>query len=144
MPFKIETLLYAKSVVSVSEYLYYYRLNRPGQDVSCDDQRLYVHFDIFEYLDNIANKLQNQKVIDYLQVVKLHTHTWALELIKDDFALEYARKAKADMLKNMSAMRSLVLTLQHSNKRHLLSNLSIMLENPNLYRKVLQYIMKIK
>lgn len=137
LPFKVETLLYAKSVVSIPEYLYYYRLNRPGQDVSCDDQRLYVHFDIFEYLDDIVNKLQNQKLLDYLQIVKLHTHTWALELVRDEFALEYVQKAKKDLLKNMTVKRSMVLAKRYTGKKHLLSYMAIMLEKPDLYRKIL-------
>lgn len=59
LPFKLETLAKARSVVSVPQYLYYYRLERPGQDVSCDDERLYVHFDIFKHLNQTFGELQN-------------------------------------------------------------------------------------
>ena len=33
LPFKVETFAYAKSVVMIPEYLYYYRLEREGQQM---------------------------------------------------------------------------------------------------------------
>ena len=47
LPFMLDVFAQAKSVVALQQYLYYYRLDRPGQDVSCTDERLYVHFPIF-------------------------------------------------------------------------------------------------
>lgn len=102
LPFKFEVHACAKSVVCVPEHLYYYRLARPGQDVSADDERLYVHFPIFEYLDKFVNAKFNHKVCDKLQICKLHTHIYALKKIRTEFAKEYMQRARKDLLSNYS------------------------------------------
>lgn len=100
LPFKVETLSRARSVVAVPEYLYYYRMARPGQDVSADDERLYVHFPIFEYLDKFLKKSSDRRQLDYLQIVKVQSHRWALEKIRPEYKKEYCRNAKKDLRKN--------------------------------------------
>jgi len=102
LPFKFEVHACAKSVVCVPEYLYYYRLARPGQDVSADDERLYVHFTIFEYLDKFINAKFNHKVCEKLQICKLHTHIYALKKIRPEFVKEYMQRARKDLLSNYS------------------------------------------
>lgn len=97
LPFKVETFAAAKSVISIPEYLYYYRLARPGQDVSADDERLYVHFDIFNYLNKSIKRFNNQELIDQLQMCKIQTHLYALRKIKPELKKEYSRQAKADL-----------------------------------------------
>lgn len=102
LPFKFEVYACAKSVVSVDEHLCYYRLARPGQDVSANDERLYVHFPIFAYLDEFVSAKFNHKYLEKLQICKLHTHEYALKKIKPEFAKEYMRRAKEDLLYNYS------------------------------------------
>lgn len=126
LPFKVETFVKAKSVVSVPEHLYYYRLGRPGQDVSCDDKRLYVHFDIFEYLDEIIRAAGSRKLIDYLQVVKVQTHIFALKLIQKKYMHEYMKLARKDLLKNASFKRTALLVRHHMGKRALALYIGIM------------------
>lgn len=100
LPFKVEVLSKARSVVAVPEYLYYYRMSRPGQDVAADDERLYVHFPIFEYLDDYIRKSFDKRQVDYLQLVKVHTHMYALGKIKKEFVKEYCKQAKKDIRSN--------------------------------------------
>lgn len=97
LPFKIETFAAAKSVIAVPEYLYYYRLARPGQDVSADDERLYVHFDIFKHLNESIASQKNAELTDWLQVAKVQTHLYALSKIRSEYRQEYIRFAKADL-----------------------------------------------
>ena len=80
----------------VPEYLYYYRLEREGQDVSANDERLYVHFDIFNHLNESIGKTRNQKLIDYLQMCKLQTHRYALSKILTEYKQEYIKRAISD------------------------------------------------
>ena len=54
----------------IPEYLYYYRLEREGQDVAADDERLYVHFDIFEHLNQSIGSTKDQRLIDNYKCVK--------------------------------------------------------------------------
>lgn len=103
LPFWAEATVSAKSVIAVPEHLYYYRLQRPGQDVSADDERLYVHFDIFKFLDESLMSKKNQHLNDALLVRKVATHKYALEKIKPDLMQEYAKQAKCD-LKNMGSL----------------------------------------
>lgn len=100
LPFKVEVLSKARSVVAVPEYLYYYRLARPGQDVSADDERLYVHFPIFKYLDDFLRRSSDQRQLDYLQLVKVHTHKFALCKLRSEFIKEYVRQASEDIRSN--------------------------------------------
>ncbi|MDE7198226.1 MAG: glycosyltransferase, partial [Lachnospiraceae bacterium] len=92
LPFKIESGFLAKSAVCVPEHLYYYRLGRPGQDVACTDERLFVHFAIFRLLDQAVLPGKDQRLIDYLQVVKLYTHGYALAKIDRKYYAQYLRK----------------------------------------------------
>lgn len=100
LPFKIEVFATAKSVVAIDEYLYYYRLSRPGQDVAADDERLYVHFDIFEHLNRSVGEKKNQILNDYLQVSKVQTHLYAMNKIKKEYAKTYRNRAQDDLMKN--------------------------------------------
>lgn len=116
LPFKFEVLSVAKSVVSVPEYLYYYRLARPGQDVLANDDRLYVHFPIFEHLDEFVNKKATKELIRMLQIVKLHTHKYALLKIKKQYIKTYLKQARKDLLSNMS-LNQIVLTYRRAISR---------------------------
>lgn len=97
LPFKVETFAMAASVTMLPEYLYYYRLEREGQDVSANDERLYVHFDIFKHLDQSIGAIKNQRLIDNLQMCKLQTHRYALSRIREEFRGRYLEQAQADL-----------------------------------------------
>ncbi len=98
LPFKVMTQAKANSVVCVPEYYYNYRLDRPGQDVSANDKKLFVHFDIFAKLDAFFQAVRDVNQLEYYAIVKLDTHAWALSKIKQEFEREYLLKAREDML----------------------------------------------
>ena len=97
LPFKVETFALAKSVVSVDKPLYYYRMGRPGQDVSATDKRLFIHFDIFAHLDKFFEKHQTPDSLNYYRIVKLQTHYWALSILNSEFVTEYLKLAAKDV-----------------------------------------------
>lgn len=109
LPFKVETFATAKSVITVEEPLYYYRLARPGQDVSADDDRLYVHFPIFQYLNESIASSKDQKVIDYLQICKIQTHIYAIRKIQRKYLKEYVTRARKDLLSTGKCLRTFFL-----------------------------------
>ena len=117
LPFKVEVLSVAKSVVCVPEYLYYYRMGRPGQDVSADDDRLYIHFRIFDYIDDFLGRFKDKEKTDFLEVIKIHTHEWALTKLKPQYIAEYMKLARADLLKNMSFRERLRVAKRQTRKR---------------------------
>ncbi len=119
LPFKIESGFRAESAVCVPEYLYYYRLGRQGQDVSGRDERLFVHFEIFRILDQVVVPMKNQRLIDYLQIVKLHTHGYALGRIDRKYYRRYLRMAGAQMDETGGTMRTLCLMLFYGGRSNI-------------------------
>lgn len=135
LPFFVETMAAARSVISVPEYLYYYRLERPGQDVSANDERLYVHFPIFEHLNDTIASQHNARLTDMLQVCKVGTHRYALEKILPQYIKEYAIQARKDIATTGTFWRSLLLIRRMSGKEHARYYWAIMTRNyPKLKR----------
>ena len=138
LPFKIEVCAKARSVVAVPEFLYYYRLGRPGQDMACDDDRLYVHFDIFDHLNKEIGALNDRKLLDFLQMSKIQTHCFAFQRIQKKYLKEYCQKAKKDFKSNhMTVFRTLLLLYKYFGKANMLAYISIM---TNLYGPYARYL----
>lgn len=116
LPFKVETGFLAKSVVCVPEHLYYYRIGRPGQDVACADERLYVHFDIFRILDTRFGPMNDRRLLDHLQIVKLHTHGYALRRIGREHYRDYLRLARMQLDETAGVFRTLCLMLLYGGR----------------------------
>lgn len=127
LPFKVETFAAAGSVVMIPEYLYYYRLEREGQDVSADDERLYVHFDIFRRLNESIGKTKNQLLIDHLQMCKIQTHRYALSKIREEFRTRYLELAGED-LNSLCGFR----------RTYKMANILLGGETAEEYRKIMQ------
>lgn len=119
LPFRIEMIFAARSVVCVPEHLYFYRLGRPGQDVSCHDERLGVHFPIFRHLDARILPMKMQHRIDMLQIVKIHTHGYALQMLEPKYRRKYRKMARRDLWKNCSKGRTLLLMLRYSGLKNM-------------------------
>jgi len=136
LPFKVETFSVARSVISVDEYLYYYRLARPGQDVSADDERLYVHFPIFAHLnDSVASK-KDPRITDYLQMCKIQTHRYALEKIKPQFIKEYIRQAKDDLATTGGFWRTAFMAFRMVGKKSTLFYMAIMCKSKMMVQRL--------
>ena len=136
LPFKFETFAHARSVVAVDEHLYYYRLARPGQDVSADDDRLYVHFPIFRHLNESIAAGQDPRLIDYLQICKIQTHRYAISKIRKEFLKEYVRQARADLKTTGTFLRTLRLARSAVGRVGCLYYLGIMTGNLPLLKRL--------
>jgi len=134
LPFKVEVFSKARSVVSVPEHLYYYRLSRPGQDVSADDERLYVHFPIFNYLDDFLRRSSDQRQLDYLQVVKVHTHKFALRKLRPEFFWKYCEKASKDLRSNFGFWEGAYIVWRKAGRRDLIWFVSLYLRLNGIVR----------
>lgn len=119
LPFRIEYIFAAKSAVCVPEYLYYYRLGRKGQDTSCTDKGLFVHFEIFEHLDQYVDKYKDKRLKDLLQVVKVQTHGYGLSRIEKTYRKEYLKKAMTQLDRNMGYWRTVCLIMIYTGKKNL-------------------------
>lgn len=134
LPFKFETFATARSVASVPEYLYYYRLARPGQDVSANDERLYVHFTIFQYLDRFVQEKGAYDLLELLQIVKLHTHRYALQKLLPRYVKEYLRQAHRDLLRNLPLGQILAIYAGRASRGDRAYFWAILLESPLMIR----------
>lgn len=111
LPFQFLTLLHAGSVKIVHEKSYYYRLNRPGQDVEIDDERLHVHFAIFDCLRREVGEIQLRDGFEALKLVSEATHKWGYQQITDELKAEYLVKAVD------CNQKTLLLELMSSNEK---------------------------
>lgn len=120
LPFRIEYIFVAKSAVCISEYLYYYRIGREAQDTACVDERLFVHFEIFRYLDDFISKYKDRKLWDLLQVVKIQTHGYALRKIEDRWKASYVKQAGVQLREHAGYIRNVILILLYAGKGNLI------------------------
>lgn len=135
LPFKAESFAACRSVIAVPEFLYYYRLARPGQDVSADDERLYVHFTIFRYLDASIAGSQDPRLVDLLLITKLNTHLWAIGKIKEEFKDTYIDRAREDLERSGEFRRAAWLIENRSGKKEAESYKAIMQKDYKYFRK---------
>lgn len=111
LPFKLEALFAAQSITYVPEYLYFFR-NKP--ETGFTDDRLFIHFCIFDYLDRKVLATQDQRKIDCLQLVKIDTHKSASKQIADKWRKEYMKRAEDDIYRNMGWGRTLFLSIKNN------------------------------
>lgn len=109
LPFRTEYLFAAKSAVCIPEYLYNYRKGRKGQDTSCTDDRLFVHFQIFKLLDRYTEKYKDRMLWDILQAVKIQTHAYACARIEKKYLKRYEKQARKQLKEHAGYIRSLVI-----------------------------------
>jgi glycosyltransferase involved in cell wall biosynthesis len=100
LPFQFESLMAASRVTSIPERYYYYRLGRPEQDVAVRDERLYVHFRIFERLREAVSVRGTSSIEAQLRRVEIETHLWALSRLHRGLKAAYAWKAAADIMRH--------------------------------------------
>lgn len=116
LPFRVEYIFAAQSAVCVPQYLYNYRIGRTGQDTACTDDRLYVHFQIFQYLDVQVQKYKDQRLWDILQAVKIQTHEFALSKIEKRCRRRYAKQAKQQLKEHAGYIRNVMICLIYAGR----------------------------
>ncbi len=97
LPFQFEVFMRTPRMVCIPEIYYNYRLGRVGQDVTADDERLYVHFDIFRILRDKVAELADAAVERELIRVEINTHLWGLGKINRKLKWRYAVWASRDI-----------------------------------------------
>ena len=79
----------AEKIAVDSSVRYHYRLQREGQDVAATDDRLFIHFEIFDILRREIKTRDKIEHIDQLATISENTHNWALSIIEDQFVSQY-------------------------------------------------------
>lgn len=116
LPYRTEYMFASKSAVCIPEYLYYYRIGRKGQDTACTDERLYVHFNIFEYLEKHVKACKDRKLLDLLQAIELQTHAYGLSKIQKQYRKRYSKKVKLQLKKHAGYFRNAVICFLYAGR----------------------------
>lgn len=99
LPFQFETFFNAKSISNIPYCYYNYRQGRLGQDISVRDDRLYVHFPIFDWIYERNSELLNYDEEKKLFELELDVHYWAYSVINQELKSEYLVKTAAQIFK---------------------------------------------
>ncbi|MDE2342157.1 MAG: glycosyltransferase [Betaproteobacteria bacterium] len=117
LPFQFEALSCAKRMSILPDCYYNYRLERAGQDVAARDVKLFVHFPIFDWLEEHVGTWADAELERALFATKLNTHLWALTRMSNEFAGRYKALAAHDIFRHrryMSPLQMLALAARRS------------------------------
>lgn len=93
LPFNIEVLTKAEKVSVADDVIYYYILGRDGQDVGATDERLFIHFDLFDdAIKLVQNKYWNVGYYRIFIIVMFSHHLWAYNRINKELKNSYLHK----------------------------------------------------
>lgn len=97
LPFHFMTLALADRLSVVGACYYNYRQQRPGQDINVSDERLNVHFPIFQILKQFVRAHCSFDLEACLFNTQVASHAWALTVIDPALAKDYRLAAKYDL-----------------------------------------------
>ncbi|OJY72279.1 MAG: hypothetical protein BGP12_12085 [Rhodospirillales bacterium 70-18] len=97
LPFAFVSLARAGSVGIIPDCYYAYRQGRPGQDIAARDERLFVHFEIFEWLHAEIQPWADATVRRSFARLQLATHRFALGRIERRLRRRYLGAAVRQM-----------------------------------------------
>jgi glycosyltransferase involved in cell wall biosynthesis len=116
LPFAFLSLAQAQRVAIIPDCFYAYRQGRLGQDIESRDERLYIHFDIFDWLYKRIMPWATQSILQQFNQVEFGTHMWALDRIERRLVPEYRNRAIAQM-KQHAAPAKMMMKLQKSRSK---------------------------
>jgi len=97
LPFQFEALARAQRMSVIPDCYYNYRLERAGQDVAAKGAKLFVHFPIFDWLQEHVGAWADVKIERALFECKLNTHLWALPRIGKELEGTYTSLVAHDI-----------------------------------------------
>ncbi|CAK0749283.1 hypothetical protein CCP4SC76_2020002 [Gammaproteobacteria bacterium] len=100
LPFHFMTLALAERLSVVNPCYYNYRQQRPGQDVSIDDERLYIHFPIFQILKDFVRQHPTRELEEKLFMTQLASHQWACRVIQPRLLAHYRAAVKYELFED--------------------------------------------
>ncbi len=125
LPFNIEVLSNADNIAITRTPVYYYLLGRDGQDVGATDERLFIHFRLFEYTkERITRYYWNPEYFyDFIITMCAH-HLWAYDRIDDKFKSTYLQGLAEQVFRSDGPIgifgRTRILSRHFKNRRRLI------------------------
>jgi glycosyltransferase involved in cell wall biosynthesis len=100
LPFQFATLALANQMAVIEDPFYSYRQQRPGQDIAIEDERLYVHFAIFQILRAFLDVHYSLALEKQFKQVQIATHYWGSTRIRSNLRRKYLEAAAYDIFEN--------------------------------------------
>lgn len=100
LPFHFMTLALAERLSIIDACYYNYRQQRAGQDISVDDERLYVHFPIFQILKDFVRQHHTRELEEKLFMTQIASHEWAGRVIQSRLLADYQAAAKYELFED--------------------------------------------
>ncbi len=135
LPFNIRTLVRAGDIPVSHEVVYFYVIGRPGQDVSATDERMFIHFRLFDDVlkDDCIMALTGRRYRTFLKVMCSH-HLWSFTRLEPAYRQHYLPGFAHQLFNspgNLSpALRTLVLLPAFAGFRRMLLNLLVLSRCP--------------
>lgn len=98
LPFQLEVLARIKRIAVIPDCYYSYRLERQGQDAEIVDSRLFVHFDIFDWLADNILAWADAEIERYFVRFEINSHLWALSRMRSTLRRSYMRRAACQFM----------------------------------------------
>ncbi len=130
LPFHFMTLALAERLSVVNACYYNYRQQRPGQDIGIDDERLHVHFPIFQILKEFVRQHHTRELEEKLFMTQLASHEWASRVIQSRLLADYRAAAKYELFEDPISLTpaELLGAVQRHNRRYSLWALRLKLK----------------
>ncbi len=97
LPFQFRALSTGERISVCPHSFYNYRLNRDGQDVSINDERLFIHFRILRYMRQMTYEIGDKVMFRNFLRIQLATHIWGRGKIRKESRDEYTRYMVVDL-----------------------------------------------
>lgn len=99
LPFNVISLFHARDVAITRGSVYKYLLGRDGQDVGATDERLFIHFRLFEYInDKLGSGLESVDFLKVYLICMCGHHMWAFDRIAAKLKDQYHVGAATQLL----------------------------------------------
>lgn len=147
LPFFFEVFSRCVSFVAIPDKLYNYRLNRPGQDIAINDEKLYIHFDIFAYLDKFNSELEDVNILRNLLISRINSHMWSMSLLQPKYYSAYIDKLILDFKIHIKDIAFSIMCIRSHYggvlKIEMLFFLGVVLRNKFLVKKAMKIYMEL-
>lgn len=85
--------MFVDRLVTTSEALYFYLLGYPEQSMSIRDERLFVHFGLFNYLQKCQDVRNDRLIWKCFKRVQFNLHIWSRSLLKREYRMRHEHLA---------------------------------------------------
>ncbi len=128
MPFQFQVFSLAREISVIPDCFYNYRQERVGQDISVRDERLFVHFQIFENINKNIISWADSNIERELIKQKLNTYLWTLKIIRKKYFWKYFKMAAFDLIKKRQNIKIFeIIKIARINKSRLFVTLAFVL-----------------